>query len=229
MERLSTGVKGLDEMLNGGIPAGHIVVVVGTYGTGKTTLALHFVYEGLKRGENCIYISFDEDEESILQDAEGFGMNMREFVGKQLEIVRLEAVDVKRSLEKIENDLSILIEKLNAKRMVVDTISVLESLFDERERWSALSVLRQIVKRSGITAMFTTEADKNNPNSSKYGIIEYVADGVIALRRIPTGNFKECIYAVEIVKMRRTKHSRTPKPYTITPSGMVVHERVDLF
>jgi len=229
MEMLSTGIKGLDDMLGGGIPAGHLVVVIGSYGTGKTTLALHFIYEGLKNGENCIYLSFDEDEESIIEDAECFGMDLRSYIGRQLEILRVEALDVKRSLEKIESDLSILIKRLNAKRFVADTVSVLESLFDEKERWRALATFRQIVKSAGMTAIFTTEADRNNPLASKYGIIEYIADGVISLRRISTGEFKEPIYAIEIVKMRRTRHSKIAKPYTITDKGMIVHEKVDLF
>jgi len=229
MRRLSTGIPGLDEMLGGGIPEGHLVVVIGAYGTGKTALALHFVYEGLRRGEKCVYISFDEDEESIIEDAESFGMDIRRYVGEKLEIMRVDATDVKRSLEKIESDLSVLIKGMNATRFVADTISVLESLFDEKERWRALATFRQIVKGAGVTALFTTESDRNNPLMSKYGIIEYVADGVIALRRISTGDFKEPIYAVEIVKMRRTRHSRTAKPYSITSRGIVVHEKVDLF
>ncbi|WP_456327446.1 ATPase domain-containing protein, partial [Archaeoglobus sp.] len=139
MEKLSTGVEGLDRMLEGGIPKGHIVTVVGAYGTGKTTLALQFIYAGLKNGENCIYISFDEDEESILQDAESFGMNFREYLGKNLEIVRLEAIEVKESLRKIKSDLPMMIQNLNAQRIVFDSISVFETLFDEAERWKALA------------------------------------------------------------------------------------------
>ncbi len=73
---LKTGVDGLDAILGGGIPEGHIVAVVGMYGTGKTMLGLHFIYEGLKNGETCMIISFDEDEESLIANAKSVGMDL---------------------------------------------------------------------------------------------------------------------------------------------------------
>ncbi len=229
MEKLSTGVEGLDRMLEGGIPKGHIVTVVGAYGTGKTTLALQFIYAGLKNGENCIYISFDEDEESILQDAESFGMNFREYLGKNLEIVRLEAIEVKESLRKIKSDLPMMIQSLNAQRIVFDSISVFETLFDEAERWKALATLRDILKKAGVTAIITSEADKIVPTTSKYGILEYISDGVICLKFVRRGEFEETTLGIEIVKMRRVKHSRKVRPYAITESGIVVYEEAEIF
>jgi KaiC domain protein len=228
MERLSTGIEGLDRMLDGGIPKGHIVTVVGAYGTGKTTLALQFIYAGLKNGENCIYISFDEDEESILQDAESFGMNFREHLGKNLEVLRLEAVEVKESLRKIKSDLPIMIQSLNVQRIVFDSISVFETLFDEAERWRALATLRDILKKAGVTALITSEADKSIPTASKYGILEYISDGVICLKFVRRGEYEETTLGIEIVKMRRVKHSRKVRPYVITENGIVVYEEAEI-
>ncbi|HQJ88979.1 MAG TPA: ATPase domain-containing protein, partial [Methanoregulaceae archaeon] len=62
VERVRMGIDGLDEMLSGGLIRGTIAAIVGTYGTGKTTFALHFIWEGLTRGENVIYISLEESE-----------------------------------------------------------------------------------------------------------------------------------------------------------------------
>ncbi|WP_457549045.1 KaiC domain-containing protein [Archaeoglobus sp.] len=229
MEKLSTGVEGLDRMLEGGIPKGHIVTVVGAYGTGKTTLALQYIYAGLENGENCMYISFDEDEESILQDAESFGMNFRDYLGKNLEIVKLEAIEVKESLRKIKSDLPMMIQSSNVQRIVLDSISVFETLFDEAERWKALATLRDILKKAGVTAIITSEANKSIPTVSKYGILEYISDGVICLKFVRRGEFEETTLGIEIVKMRRVRHSRKVRPYAITENGIVVYEEAEIF
>lgn len=228
MNTLSTGIEGLDNLLGGGIPRGHIVAVVGSFGTGKTTLGLHFIYEGLKNGENCIIISFDEDEESIIENAMSLGMDLTQF-GDRVQIVRLEAAEVKKSIERLESDIPAIIEGSNVKRMLIDTISVLETLFDDAERYKMLSTLRDILKESGITAVITSEADKNNPTYSKYGILEYICDGSICLQMIRKIELEEPTLGLEVVKMRRVKHSRKMKPYVITENGIVVHEEAEIF
>ncbi|MFP4558261.1 MAG: ATPase domain-containing protein, partial [Archaeoglobaceae archaeon] len=131
---LSTGVEGLDSLLGGGIPQGHIVAVVGTFGTGKTTLGIHFIYEGLKNGEDCIILSFDEDEESIIENASNFGMNLSDF-GDQVQVVRLEAADMRRSMERLESEIPEVIRNNNTSRILVDTISVVETLFGDADRY----------------------------------------------------------------------------------------------
>ncbi|MCS7131052.1 MAG: KaiC domain-containing protein [Archaeoglobaceae archaeon] len=225
--RLSTGIEGLDAILGGGIPKGYVVAVIGSYGTGKTTLGLHFIYEGLKGGESCIILSFDEDEESILRNAKSVGMSLESF--KNLQIIRLEALAVKKSFERVESELPALIKNMNASRMLVDSISVLETLFSEHERYQILSSMKRILKSLGVTAIFTSEADKFMPTSSKYGILEYICDGMICLKMIRKSELEEPTLGLEVVKMRGVKHSRKPKPYMITEKGIVVYEEAEVF
>lgn len=223
-----TGIDGLDVLLGGGIPEGHVVAVVGSYGTGKTILGLHFIYEGLKAGESCLIMSFDEDERSIIDNAKSVGMDLENFKDK-LQIVRLEAVEVRKSFEKLESELPEIISNLGIKRMFIDSISVLETLFDDAGRYWMLATLRRILKNAGITAIIASEADRYNPSSSKYGILEYICDGMISLKVIRKSELDEPILGLEVVKMRRSKHSRKPKPYMITDSGIVVYEEVEIF
>ncbi|MEM0332253.1 MAG: KaiC domain-containing protein [Archaeoglobaceae archaeon] len=225
--KLATGIAGLDVMLSGGIPRGYVVAVIGSYGTGKTTLGMHFIYEGLKKGEKCTVISFDEDEDSLIRNAKSVGMDLTSF--KNLQISRLDALSFKKSFEKMENELPELIKSMQASRMLIDSISVLETLFNDAERYQILSNLKKVLKSLQVTAILTSEADKFMPTASKYGILEYICDGMICLKMIRKSELEEPTLGLEVVKMRGVKHSRKPKPYLITEKGIVVYEEAEIF
>ncbi len=228
VRRLSTGIEGLDALLNGGIPEGHVVGVVGSYGTGKSTLALQFVHEGLKNGESCMIISLDETEEDVIANALSIGIDLASY-GDRIKIYRLDAVELRKSLERVESDLPEMIRSMNARRLVIDPISVLEALYDEAGRFRMLSTFRKILKSAGITTIIVSEADKYNPTSSKYGLLEYICDGVICLKVVRKSELDEPTLGIEVVKMRRISHSRKPRPYSITDRGIVVYEEAEIF
>ena len=130
MERISTGVAGLDNMLNGGVPKHQIFVVIGAFGTGKSTIALQYTYEGLINGEKCVYISLDEDEEGLLSTAEAFGWDLKPYLdNQQLVLVRLSATDIKTSIMRVENELPNMIKSLNANRLAFDSVTLFEMLY----------------------------------------------------------------------------------------------------
>jgi len=215
-------------MLGGGIPEKHVVGVIGSYGTGKTTLGLQFIHAGLQNGESCVIISLDEDEESVIENAASIGIDLKRY-GERIQIFRLEAVELRKSLEKIESDIPEIIKSMKARRLVIDPISVLETLYDDAGRFRMLSTLRRILKSAGITALIVSEADKDNPTSSKYGLLEYICDGVICLKVVRKDELDEPTLGIEVVKMRRVNHSRKPKPYAITDKGIVVYEEAEIF
>src|SRR5437016_12381616 len=89
-----TGIDGLDEMLGRGVPAGHIITVLGSFGTGKTTFALQFLMQGLINGEKAVFISLEEDVDSVIANAASFGWDLKRYLKeKKLHIVKLEPVD----------------------------------------------------------------------------------------------------------------------------------------
>ncbi|MCG7844894.1 MAG: KaiC domain-containing protein [Methanomassiliicoccales archaeon] len=225
MEKLKTGLSGLDEMLFGGIPRSSTVVVMGSFGTGKTTFGLQFLNQGLAEGEKGIYISLEEDKESILSDAEAHGWDLRSKLdAKQLEIVKLEPSDAKVTIQRIKSELPDFIKKFGASRIVVDSVSLLNLLFDnDHDRRTNLFNLSQMVKKTGATLIMTAEVKDDNPFASRDGLIEYVADGVISLRYLELLDRNELMLSLRIIKMRRTDHSRKITPYSITNKGLEVH------
>ncbi len=229
MEKVSTGIEGLDEMLGGGIPKGHVVAVVGSFGTGKTTFGLQFINEGLKQGENGIYISLEEDVDSIIETAESFGWDFQKHMDdNRLAIFKIEPGDAATAINKIQSEFPDYIKSFNAKRLVLDSASLLEMTFDsKKEARTNLFYLAKMVKSAGATALFTAEADPRNPQTSKDGIVEYTADGVILLSYEVSGG--EVQLAIRVVKMRRTMHIRAVKPYEITDGGIVVKPRSEVF
>lgn len=231
VNRVKTGVSGLDEMLQGGLPENHIVLVMGSFGTGKTTFGLQYLVEGLRNDEPCIFISLEEDKDSILKNAVSFGWDLSAAVDKKkLGLFKLEPSDAKTTITRIKSELPRFIKSFGAKRVVLDSISLLNMMFpDENERRSNLFNLCQLLRSTGATTILTAEVKDENQRSSRDGLAEYTADGVLLLQSDENKEGGEVQLTVRVLKMRRTAHSRRVKPYSITDKGMVVHAGADVF
>lgn len=230
-ERIKTGIDGLDEMIEGGIPINHTVVVMGSFGTGKTTFALQYIVKGLMEDENCIFISLEEDEESITKNALSYGWDLKPSIdSKKLALVKLEPSDAKNTINRIKSELPKFIKEFGAKRIVLDSVSLLNMLYDDpTEMRTQLFSLCQQIKESGATTLFTAEVKDDNPTSSRDGLVEYTVDGVILLRYSEMAESSDVQLTIRVIKMRRTRHSRKIKPYSLTDTGPVVHSESEVF
>lgn len=231
MEVHNTGVKGLDEMLGGGIPKEHIIALLGSPGTGKSTFALQFIYTGLLKGENCIYLSLEESEENIVRTASIFGWDLKPFItNKKLVLIRLSAMNIKITANRVENDLPRLFESFGVKRLVIDPITLYEMMYEsESDRREHLFNFAEKIRQHGITVIMTSETDSNNSFNSKFGLIEYIADGVIILRQVRQMDLRTVTTVIEVSKMRRVDHSKDIKPYNISQNGIIVHNEAEIF
>jgi KaiC domain protein len=231
LPRIDLGIKGLDEMVQGGVPERSLMVTIGSAGTGKTTFGLQFLNEALENGERAIFITLEESSERVVNSAVEKGMPFDEYVeNDQLAVVDIDPIEMANSLASIRSDLPRLIEQFGATRLVLDSVSLLEMMYDSRsKRRTEVYDFTQSLKNSGITTMLTSEASEDSPFVSRHGIVEYLTDAVFILQYVRPSDFRETRLAVEIQKIRDANHSRETKPYEITDKGISVHRQANIF
>jgi len=228
--RIDVGIEGLDRMIQGGIPRRHLIVAIGSAGTGKTTFGLQFLHHGLEAGENCVFITLEQSHAAIMNTANDRGWGFDEYEDNdQLAVVDLDPVEMANSLDNIRGELPGLIEDFDADRLVLDSVSLLEMMYDNpaKRRTEVFDFTRSL-KAAGVTTMLTSEASEDNPYASRHGIIEYLTDAVFVLQYVRSET-RETRLAVEIQKIRNANHSRETKPYEITMDGISVYQQANIF
>ncbi|MCT9097802.1 KaiC domain-containing protein [Haloarchaeobius sp. HME9146] len=231
LPRINLGIKGLDEMIMGGVPERSLMVAVGSAGTGKTTFGLQFLDHGMRQGERAIFITLEENRRRVINSATEKGMPFDEYVADDLlAVVDIDPIEMANSLGSIRSELPRLIREFGASRLVLDSVSLLEMMYDDRaKRRNEIFDFTKSLKEAGITTMMTSEASEDSPYASRHGIVEYLTDAVFILQYVRPSDFRETRLAVEIQKIRDANHSRETKPYEITDEGISVHRQANIF
>ena len=231
LERLDTGIDGLDQMVLGGVPRRSLMVAIGSAGTGKTTFGLQFLNHGLQQGEDGVYITLEESYDRITSTADEKGWGFSEYVDDdRLAVVDIDPIEMANSLDSIQNDLPNLIEEFGADRLVLDSVSLLEMMYESApRRRSQVFGFARALKQAGITILLTSEANQNHAYASRFGIVEYLADAVFVLQYVRPSDFQETRLAIEIQKIRDANHSRETKPYDLTDEGISVYRQANIF
>ncbi|UHH24879.1 KaiC domain-containing protein [Halobacterium noricense] len=229
--RIDFGIEGLDEMVQGGVPERSLIVAIGGAGTGKTTFGLQFLHEAIQNGERAVYITLEESRQRVVQSATEKGWEFdRHTEEGNLAVVDIDPIEMANSLTSIRNELPRLVEEFGASRLVLDSVSLLEMMYDDQSvRRTEIYDFTKALKDAGVTTMLTSEASEDNPFASRHGIIEYLTDAVVVLRYIRPEDFRETRLAVEIQKIRDANHSRETKPYEITHQGISVYRQANIF
>ena len=229
-QRIKLGIDGLDEMLGGGLIKNSVTGIIGTYGTGKTTFAINFIFEGLKKGETCIFISLDERAEMLKESIKRRGYDLDAYMDTTFFLIKLDPTDFTLAINSIKNDIPALIRETKASSIVIDPISLFEGLLpDEASRRLEMFRFVEMMRDEDCTLLMTSETDTQIPYASKYGLVEYLVDCVILLRYVRASDLSGTHLAVEVVKMRRSQHSREIKPYEIQPDDVVVYSEASVF
>jgi KaiC domain protein len=231
ISRTDVGIEGLDDMILGGVPRRSLLSVIGGAGTGKTTFALQFLNHALEAGNKGIYITLEQTRESIFDTADEKGWSFREHAAEdRLAVVAIDPIEMANSLSSIRNDLVRLIAEFNADRLVLDSVSLLEMMYDHpAKRRSEVFGFTRSLKEAGVTTLLTSEASEETPYASRHGIVEYLTDAVFVLQYVRGSDFRETRLAVEIQKIRDANHSRETKPYDITDTGISVYDQANIF
>jgi circadian clock protein KaiC len=212
MEKVKSGVLGLDNLIDGGFPGGSIIIVSGTPGTGKTIMGLQFLNEGAKRGEMGIYISFEQDKEDLLRQAAQFGWDFGALEKKNLiRIVTMWPSSFDEVMAKVFKCLY-----YKPKRLVVDSITSLTyTMKDDKE---AFHKMAQKLKETKLTAILTSELLHGQQGFSRDGISEFVGDGLVILKSVEAAGEHKNLLRVE--KMRSCKINKESHIYDFGKSGM---------
>src|SRR3989338_179251 len=222
MDRVQTGIAGLDEMLNGGIPKRRHIALNGGPGAGKTSFGFEFVYRGAKMNENGVYITLEETEEDILANMKNTFPLLTDIddlvKSKKIEIVKPDKLDMVHVAEILED--RIVSNKVS--RATIDSATMIRMAFEhEIEYRQTLFEFLSLLRNLDCTTITTVEASTSRKEDMRFDIEHFVMDGIINLYNLDRGEKR--IRALEIYKMRGTDHSRDSVPLKVTPSGIKVY------
>ncbi len=225
-QRIKTGIPGLDDIMNGGIPQGHTVLVSGTAGTGKTILSSQYLYMGATTyKEPAVYLSFEESPESIKKNALNFGMDFGPLEKSGIfSFVKYDPYHV----DDIGTHLEGKIRETGAKRVVIDSVSALNFYLREDTNFRRmLFSISSILQKLKCTTLVISEILPESPGLSRNGVAEFVTDAAIVLyyKRVDSAFSR----AIQVWKMRGSSHSERLHPYKITDKGIVVFPKEEAF
>lgn len=226
-ERVETGIMGFDELIQGGIPKGSLILLTGGCGTGKSTFGVNFLVTGIEKyNEPGIYITMEEEPKGIVKQMKQYGWDLEKYMKEdKLKFISTQLYDFDKLLIAIED----AVDQIKAKRLVLDSITVLGFYFkDEFKIRKAIMEMGRRLKKLGCTSLLISEIPEGSNKLSTFGVEEYVVDGVIILYLIK----KETTFlrAIAIRKMRGTNHSTKIHPIMfITPGGIKVFPAEEVF
>lgn len=225
--RIPTGIKALDAMIQGGLLPGSANLVEGAPGTGKTTLAMQFVYNGItKFNEPGLIITFEEFPQQYYHDAMQFGWDLKKLEDEgKLKVVFSDPQTSLAEMEKMDGEFVSIIEDLGVRRVAIDSMTHFEALsLDQYELRDIEVKFVNALKREGVTSVLLRENDSLLGQVSHVtSKIPFVVDSYMLLRYVEIDSAIQ--KALCILKMRGSDHQKDIRSFSITPSGIEVEAK----
>lgn len=235
MDRVKTGVEGLDRILGGGVPKGSSVLVTGGTGTGKTTLSMQFLMEGLRNGENCLLVTCEEEPRRLYEEMKQLGWDFEKYE-KEGKLIVIDAASTKAGMPtatvyrdfqprsaNIDMDLVVLIgraiKEYNVRRVVLDSVPALALRVGKSEALRELLFrVYSMLERFECTSFIITEIPEGEGSLSRYGVEEFLSSGVVKLSLQKEGG--KWVRKIQVVKMRGTRHDLNEHVFEIAEGGI---------
>lgn len=227
--KVATGIPGFDVFSEGGLPEGRTTLVSGTAGSGKTIFVSQFLAEGIKQGQNGVFVTFEESPKMLRKNVRGFGWDVQQweaegkwfFVDASPLDRNIPLVSGKYDLDPLISRLTYAIERVDAKRVAMDSLgSIFSYVPDSSQVRSVLFSLAQVLRKMEITAVLTSERTTDYGAISRFGIEEFVADNVILMRNTLVEERRR--RTIEILKFRGVSHQGGEFPFTILSEQGIV-------
>ncbi len=222
--RIATGVPNFDRLIGKGFEKNTTNLLVGGSGSGKTIFATQFLIEGIKNGEKCLYVTFEEKKEQFYLNMKEFGWDLGEYEKKgAFTFLEYTPMKVKTMLEEGGGAIESVILKNKISRLVIDSITSFELLFDdELEKREAALALFGMIRDWDATALLTLEEEPSAQEKISSRTLEFESDSIVVLYYIREDKKAERERYLEIIKMRGTEHSNKVYPFDITKKGIFV-------
>jgi len=233
VERVKTGIPGLDEILNGGIPKRNVVLIAGGPGTGKSIMGMQYLWNGLQIGEPGIYVALEEHPVQVRINMRQFNWDVKNYEAKgAFAIVDAftagvgEAAKREKYVVKDPTDVGIIVDVVKqaisdtgAQRVVVDSVSTLYLTKPSIAR-SVVLQLKKLLSGMGTTSMLISQVSVTERGFGGPGV-EHAADGIVRLDMDEVDG--ELVRSLIIWKMRGTSHSMKRHLFEISDKGIVVY------
>lgn len=228
LEKIPSGVAGLDQITEGGLPKGRPILVTGRAGCGKTVMAMEFLVRGaVDHGDPGVFMTFEETAADLQKNFASLGFDVADLVARKLLVidhVRIERSEIEETgdydLEGLFIRLGSAIDAIGARRVVLDTIeSLFAGLANAAILRAELRRLFQFLKDRGVTAIITGEAGES-PNFTRQGLEEYISDCVIVLDHRVTTQLST--RRLRVAKYRGSAHGTNEYPFVIDEHGISI-------
>src|SRR5262245_40012624 len=227
LEKCPSGIPGLDEITNGGLPKGRPTLVCGSAGCGKTLFGMEFLGKGATQyGEPGVFMAFEETAEELTRNVRSLGFDLDRLVEQRklaVDYVHVERSEIEETgeydLEALFLRLGHAIDSIGARRVVLDTLETLFSgLSNQAGLRAELRRLFRWLKGKGVTAVIT--AERGEEALTRHGLEEYVCDCVIVLdHRV---HEQVATRRLWVVKYRGSSHGTNEYPFLIDEGGVDV-------